>query len=371
MSGLEKTRFPGVYRRKSKRGKKFDTFTGRIYDANAPSQQRWLGTFATAEEARDAKNETEKRNQRSSKAQLTVQDFADIWLTVMPRTQHTAAEYGYAIKGLVSAFGDELLDNLKRPAVRTWGYQAPYQQFQVARTMLGDATDLGYMDANPLSVLRRPRPKGRKNHTPPTLDDIREMAALSEQVVAPKEFGRRYGLFLLFAAGSLMRPGEIAGMDFDDLDWDENIIRIRDQVPSDGEERRPKSKVIRIAAFTPLAQEAIQSVPAPWTGRVFPNRSGESARTNVYGYDFAKVRAAYLAKHNLSQAKAKLTLYLATRHAGATYMRNELGLSKEDIALQLGQVGTDLVDLYSHPDDSAGLRRIQEAWSEKAEEDNV
>jgi hypothetical protein len=58
---------------------------------------------------------------------------------------------------------------------------------------------------------------------------------------------------------------------------------------------------------------------------------------------------------------------LATRHAGATFMRNVLGIRTEDIEMQLRHKGRNLLDLYTHPTERLGVERILEAWPEDLE----
>ncbi len=57
---------------------------------------------------------------------------------------------------------------------------------------------------------------------------------------------------------------------------------------------------------------------------------------------------------------AKLVFYEATKHCGATWMRNVLRLDKESLRIQLGHKNYDFVDLYSHPDDLIAAQGVAE-----------
>jgi hypothetical protein len=105
-----------------KRGNKY---TVKVYDPNARSRQRWVGTFATEEEARDAEHAATIGIAPSSRAR-TVREWSTVWLRDYARSAPaTRRTYAYAAKQIVADIGDVVLARIDRPpaASRASGQQ--------------------------------------------------------------------------------------------------------------------------------------------------------------------------------------------------------------------------------------------------------
>ena len=83
-----------------KRGKGFGV---SVYDP-ALKRKRWVGTFATRTEAREAERETSRR--RHVGGRLTCGEFAKLWLVEYPRKAGaTQRSYRYALLKFPRFFG--------------------------------------------------------------------------------------------------------------------------------------------------------------------------------------------------------------------------------------------------------------------------
>jgi hypothetical protein len=98
---------------------------------------------------------------------------------------------------------------------------------------------------------------------------------------------------------------------------------------------------------------------------------GQQLTMSSHSYYWEQVRRFYAGQVGQPDV-AGLDFYFATKHAGASWLRNVVGISRDDLAVQLGHKSDRstknlgrreqaLVDLYSHPDDLATVRRILNA----------
>jgi integrase len=163
--------------------------------------------------------------------------------------------------------------------------------------------------------------KGRADQPPPSPSEFEALVAACS---ALGDYGKMMRALLLFAAFSLMRPGELYALEWDDIDFDAMRIRKARRVYR-GVVDRPKSGP-RLIALTPPARDAIKRLPRN-SKLVFTSKTGRqlSART-IHEY-WNRVLAA---------AGLKFHFYHATKHYGVHYMWTELGLSPRAIAAQAG-----------------------------------
>jgi integrase len=363
---LKKTRYPGVYRYESRKGRKSDVFRARIYDPSEKSGQKWIGTFPTAREAHDAKLAAEQQRQKavSVESTMTHAEYSVTWLDDHPRSQSSMDTYRAAIQRFIEAFGERELGAVTRLEARRWAIGTPYVNVRTARTMLNDAFEDGLLESNPLSKLRIPQSQGRRKETPPTAAEVLALA----QTAATSDLS--YGLIvknaLLLGFGSLLRPNEMGVLRWEDIDLENKVIRVFRGMDRRGNIGPTKSKSEGLIALTPLAEAAIQDMREEHPvdrETVFLARRGELLKTQTLDGYWRVVRGMHAGKTGNNRFQ-NMSFYLATRHAGATFMRNVLGIRIEDIEMQLRHKGRNLLDLYTHPTERLGVERILEAWPE-------
>lgn len=121
--------------------KRGNGFGVSVYDS-ALKRKRWVGTFATRREAREAEREASRR--RHVGGRLTCGEFVVRWLTDYPRKAGaTRRSYRYALQAFSEEFARLRLADLDRVTARGWALRHPQSNVRVVRTMFNDAINDG------------------------------------------------------------------------------------------------------------------------------------------------------------------------------------------------------------------------------------
>ena len=141
-----------------KRGKGYGV---SVYDP-ALKRKRWVGTYKTLGEARDAERSTSRRK---GGGRLTCAEFAKLWLADYPRAAGaTRRTYRYGVATFADEFERVRLADFDRLTARSWAICAPQSNVRVVRAMFNDAIDDGlHPGPNPFSNLRLEQSRGRKD----------------------------------------------------------------------------------------------------------------------------------------------------------------------------------------------------------------
>ena len=112
-----------------------------VYDP-ALKRKRWIGTYQTLKEAREAERDAGRRKLSSSR--MTYREFVERWLVDYARpAAATRRNYRYGLRGFVEDFGHVRLADLDRPTARAWALKHPRSNVRAARAMLNDAINEG------------------------------------------------------------------------------------------------------------------------------------------------------------------------------------------------------------------------------------
>ncbi len=312
----------------------------------------WVGTFATKRQA--------KRAEASAKphlpgAGMTVDQFADVWLRDYARpSAATQRSYRYALKAFRAEFGRRRLDAIDRPEARAWAQRSPHANARVVRAMYGDALRDGLVDLNPFSGLRLQQPRGRKDLTALTEQEVDALAEKALEAL-DLEMAPVMRAMILVAGYCGPRPGELFALEWSDVRRDE--LDIRRSVDSMGKIKPPKNGKSRTIVLPPKPRAALAELPRhieePW---VFTTPRGRRFSKGSLRYWWAPVRSAV--------GRPKLEFY-ELRHACATLLL-ERGLTPQDVAVQLGHSdgGRLVQEVYGHPSEVAARERLKRAFGE-------
>jgi integrase len=322
-----------------------------VYDA-ALKRKRWIGTFPTKQEAREAQREASRR--RGAGGRLTCGEFAERWLREYPRdAAATRRNYGYGLQRFVIDFGRVRLVDLDRPSARAWALQQPQSNIRTIRAMLNDAINDGlHPGPNPFANLRLEQPRGRKDLTALKQDELHQLADVALMVHG--DYGPTLRAMILFAGYVGLRPGELFALERSDVGHDE--VTIRQNLDGTGALKLPKNGKPRIVILPPPAREVLMQVPArldvPW---LFVSRSGRQFRKSTLLYYWNPVRAAF--------GRPGMDFY-ELRHFCATHLL-ELGVSHADVAVQLGHTdgGALVMSTYGHPSEDLARERLKRAYA--------
>jgi len=326
----------------------------RVWD-RATSRKRWIGTYRTLQEARQAEANATLRPIRGKP--VTIGEWASMWLSDYARpAASTQLTYRYAAQQISEELGSLLLGEIDRPMARKLAKTWPRGTMRVSRTMFGDAMRDGLIDFNPFSELRLETPKGRKDLDALTEWEIHRLADIASRVHG--DYGDEACAVVLTLAYVGLRPGELCALRRDDLDVGARELTIRYSLDGSGREKLPKNGKPRLVTVPPPALDGMSRIP---------ERSGSSYMFHTpRGHRLSKGSLAYvwrpIAIAWSEQDNRRITPY-HLRHACATLLL-ERGLTPADAATQLGhQDGGRLVQtLYGHPDEARARERLKMAF---------
>jgi hypothetical protein len=116
--------------------KRGGTYGVSVYDS-ALKRKRWVGTFRTLGEARDAERAASRRR---GVGRLTCGEFSELWLTDYARAAGaTRRTYRYGVAAFVDEFGHVRLSEFDRLTARSWALRAPQSNVRIVRAMFTDA----------------------------------------------------------------------------------------------------------------------------------------------------------------------------------------------------------------------------------------
>jgi integrase len=332
-----------------RRGKGFGV---RVYDSGSPGRQRWVGTFRTKAEARDAERAAEIQR-REGLRPLTVEEVSACWLRDSePRWEvSTHAHNRERIKRVIAAFGPRRLDSLTHSEVMAW---APGHRgaVAVARAMANHGIRLGATRSNPFANLGLKQSRGRRDIAPLTPEEVHALADAGRGFHG--SYGEVFSAMILFLAYVGCRPGEMFAVEWADLDLSNLEVKISKQRRKDGL-ALPKNKLARTVILPPPARDALLRMPRTLhSDLVFTSKTGRPLTSGTFRYVWVPVAAA--------QGWADRDPY-ELRHFCGSYLADR-GISAQDIALQLGHTdgGRLAQKLYIHTYDDHARERLKRVF---------
>jgi integrase len=329
-----------------KRGKRYGVV---VYESG---RRRWIGTYGSHRDAVEA--EAMARLDRQS-GSLTVGQFASTWLERYPRPKRsTEVVYAQQVRALVERYRAWKLRDLTRSEMRRWALDHP-GSVGTARAMLGDAHRDGLIAANPLAGMRLPLSRGRRDLIALTDQQVRALITAGESVHG--RYGELiYGPMVQFAAYTGLRPGELHGLRWGDIDLAKETVRVERQYsPKAAAFTSPKNGASRTVYLTPLAAEAFRRLPKTTGREVFTTKNGTHFSGRVSHYYWDPVRNAY--------GDPTLDFYALRHFFGSMLAR--LGVNAPEIARAMGHTdgGKLALERYVHITERESRDRIRDAFA--------
>lgn len=313
-------------------------------------RHEWVGTFDKRSEARAAERQALSA---PTSGRMTVEQWCAHWLDGYAERvkDSTGDATRQALTKFRRDFGPRPLDALANDTVEAQGWaRANRWRVPAVVTCLNAAVKARQMAANPFAGESR-RSRGRKDIIPPTAEEVEALAHAAERV--HDDYGPTMAALLRFLAWSGMRPGEVAALEWSDIDFAGMRIHVRRRRYK-GAEDLPKSNTARTIVLTPGARDALQGLERT-DARVFHGKRGGALSAPMLSGYWAPVCAA--------ADRGDWDLYYL-RHFCGHYMYVTLGLPARVVAVQLGHNdGGRLVEsTYGHGDVGA-LEEIDRAFS--------
>lgn len=339
-----------------RRGKRWAV---EVYDPAKATRKRYVGTYSTQQDAREAERaaEADVARRRGRRTDDTVAGFAARWLDLRPRQKaSTNLAYREQVAPFADRFGSVRLREVTVEQALAWAGEKRWTIGGV-RAMFSDARRAGLVDHNPFTNLRLRGSRGRKDIDVPPAAEIERLAGRALDVWAG-EVALSVRALILTAAFVGMRPGEMYGLRWSDLDFREDEVRVERQysAASASFEELPKNGSRRRVVLTAPAKAALLAMPRPVNrdASVFRTARGNPMTGKVQHYYWHPVRARF---------GAPSMDFYELRHFCGSWLFNDLELPAQDVAHQLGHTdGGALVQrLYGHPSEKLARDRIKRA----------
>jgi integrase len=332
----------------------------------------WVGRFDTKRERDKAVEEARARLERGGSLELpTVAEYVERFLIEYARTpmkngelpkRSTVGIQRERLKRFKADFAGRSLD-IPRAEIRDWmnaegkwssAKPVPNGYLPAVTALYNfaiDEDDLA-LERNPARKLAK-RTKGRSEMPPPTPDEFGELLTACSTL---GDYAPTIRALFEFAAFTLMRPSELYGLEWADIDFKamriqkaRRVFRGHVDLPKTGE---------REIALTPPARDAIMNLPRV-DDLVFHSVTGRRLSSSGMSGTWGRVQAA---------AGLNFDFYHATKHYGVWFMWTQLGMEPRVIAAQAGwKVSTvdEMLETYGHGEVGA-LEDVDAAFADHA-----
>lgn len=316
---------------------------------------RVLAQRTTRREAKE--DEAKWQLSRTKPERVKAYDFANRWLAAYKeqRKISSSAIAEAAIKHWLKEFGRRSLGSITRDEARDWAAGINPKTGKPNRwavppviTMLNEALEEGLIERNPFRGLAH-RSKGRAHKTPLTVAEVERLAA-----IAAEQWGKTMKAFVLFAAYSGMREGEIFALRWDAIDLNRGRIKIKQRFYGSDLDI-PKGGRPREITLLPEARAALEGL----------ERRSEWVFTGIRGNHLTQSSLAYYWNPIVAAFGRRVTPH-ELRHFLGHHMYVTLGYPSRVVARQLTHSSPRLVeDLYGHGDVGA-LEEIERTYEERS-----
>jgi integrase/recombinase XerC len=188
----------------------------------------------------------------------------------------------------------------------------------------------GVVASDPAGGLRNPKQSRRL----PRLLRVDEVIQLLDSIVTTDPAGVRDRAMFETLYGGGLRVGELVGLNLDDLDLDQELVRVR------GKGRRERlGPVGRMASDWLARAVALRQPKRPGEPAVFLNRFG----TRLTARSVGRLLEAHLAAHGFASTASPHTL----RHSFATHLLDR-GADLRSVQELLGHRSLTTTQIYTH-----------------------
>lgn len=345
--------------RLAKRGERWKV---EIYDPARANKKRYVGTYPTEREAKEAglRAELDVVKRRGRRGDDTVAGWSERWLVLRPR-QKESTNIGYSeqVRAFVREHGHLRLRDVNVELALEWAGERRWAHGGL-RAMFSDARRADLIDTNPFAGLRLRGTRGRKDLDVLTRAEIEQLTACATEVW-DAEVALTVRALVATAAFVGMRPGELYGLRWSDLDIRNDEIRVERQYSAKSRTfELPKNGLKRTIVLTAPAKAALLDMPRPVNADelIFRGSRGGALTGRTQHYYWHPVRCRF--------GQPSMDFY-ELRHFCGAWLFNDLELPAQDVAHQLGHTdGGGMVQrLYGHPSERLARERIKKATGAK------
>lgn len=341
---------------------------------------QWKSGFQTKKEADDYWKDQEalvRKGRRTNVADMnmTLRDYViDKWRLTLDVRPATKADYQRALRShIIPVFGDLPMSSIKPEDIKAFAVVLKNEKRLAPRTsekilnllaqILKTAVINDYLYKNPFEQIKRGTAEKLNEVQPLTFSEVQEIV----NNLAPQ-----YQIMVWIGYWTGMRPSELLGLTYEQLDFEAGTIEIDRQLSRDTkivhEPKGLKTKASRrTIGFPKVLQEQIKQHVETYglgpSGLLMQNRLG-----GVLRYPDAN-RLFRNASRGVGRLKSGQGMH-QLRHACVSTLAN-LGVSPKDIQVWVGHKGiSETMDVYGHlfPDAKNKVAARLDAFAIESEE---
>jgi integrase len=322
----------------------------KVYVGQAPNEKAARRLEAKMEEEINGDHAAHERG-------WTVDRFAEHFLkayhgegTTRPEPT-THAHNETTLRQFRKEYGTRKLSSITREEAHQWAAKKPHQA-KVISAMFGEAVDKHGLPANPFRGLGH-KSRGRADITPLTEQEIARLVEISRMLSRPDWLD--FTVLIQVAAGAGLRPGELCGLEWAEVDLGRGLIFVEWQRRNNGSRGKTKTKQNRVVPIAPDAIEALRSL-SKTRPEVFLTPFRQPMRPNALRHYWNPIRAVFtselpmdhwLPRRLRHDPKDHLDFY-EIRHAYGSMLADR-GLSARDISEVMGNSVRVCEEVYIHP----------------------
>lgn len=307
----------------------------------------------------------------SQPAGATVAAFVAAEFLPAAPSSSTRTTYKYALARFLAEHGDTQLTAWTVDGARRVAADYPRGNVAVVRNVFAKAFDMGRISANPFRDVRaqtRGYRKTKEHYHKVWGTDPQAQRDLLTRILdtAANKYGPDFRALVAWSAWTGCRQSESRALPKERVNVREGYAHIESHIDTTGVERAgAKNRLAREIVVPPIPQllEALDGAPTYLHSGYFLSNGGKRWNDGTIWNRWNNVRS------DSRLAIPDMTFH-DLRHFCATQFL-ELGVSQEDVAIQLGHTdGGDLVrKVYGHPSEAAARQRIRHTLAAFAPDD--
>jgi integrase len=208
----------------------------------------------------------------------TLAELVEEYLAIHQAEPVTVAKLHWLLGKAAKTLGDKRLVELSSRDVYAWRLTVPgghrFEATQALRQVLRRAVEWGWIDDNPAK--RVPNPSRRAKEKRP-FESWRQIEAVAAQL------GGTYGPMVIFAAATGLRPSELFGLEWRDVDREAGVVDVR-RAYANGRLKHTKTRLSnRAVPLQAKALDALNGLPPSENPILFPNSRGRRIDFRNFG----------------------------------------------------------------------------------------
>jgi integrase len=229
-----------------------------------------VGGFASRAEAEEALRKALARLRPGGcAATMTLADLVEEYLGMHQGEPVTIAKLRWLLGKATSSLGPVRLADLSAKDIYAWRRTVPeghrFEATQALRQVLRRAVEWEWLGDNPAKRVPNPQRRTKEKRPFESWDQIEAVAA---------QLRRVYGAMVVFAAATGLRPSELFGLEWRDVDRECGVVYVR-RAFANGRLKQTKTRLSnRAVPLQAKALEALQQLPPAENEILFANTRG-------------------------------------------------------------------------------------------------